>query len=404
MPPQTSLRDANPSDAASAGLERMLAEIRGLAPQIAARVQEFEAARRTPPDLVETLRSIGVFRIFAPRSHGGLELELPQAAEVITALSRIDGSVGWTAMIGSASAMFLPLLPRETYDWILRDRPDVICAGSIVPAGTAEPAPGGGWRVSGRWPFASGCQHADWILGFCVMTRDGRPIPGPGGEAGPPMIRGFALPARDWQVEDTWHVAGLKGTGSHHVSLHDALVPEENVFDILAGQPCLRGPLYQAVRQLLPLLHGAFSVGMAEGALAELIALACTGRQQLRAPVPMRESEVFQSDLGRIAAEVRAARAYLRAQVESHWRHALAGTLKDDALHAEGTQAGIWIASTCVRAADACFTLAGGAALYDSSPLQRRMRDQHVAAQHAAVHQRHYVDAGRVLLERAKAA
>ncbi|HEY9348763.1 MAG TPA: acyl-CoA dehydrogenase family protein, partial [Inquilinus sp.] len=116
MPPQTSLRDANPSDAASAGLERMLAEIRGLAPQIAARVQEFEAARRTPPDLVETLRSIGVFRIFAPRSHGGLELELPQAAEVITALSRIDGSVGWTAMIGSASAMFLPLLPRETYD------------------------------------------------------------------------------------------------------------------------------------------------------------------------------------------------------------------------------------------------------------------------------------------------
>ncbi|HEY9346737.1 MAG TPA: acyl-CoA dehydrogenase family protein, partial [Inquilinus sp.] len=189
-----------------------------------------------------------------------------------------------------------------------------------------------------------------------------------------------------------------------HVSLHDALVPEENVFDILAGQPCLRGPLYQAVRQLLPLLHGAFSVGMAEGALAELIALACTGRQQLRAPVPMRESEVFQSDLGRIAAEVRAARAYLRAQVESHWRHALAGTLKDDALHAEGTQAGIWIASTCVRAADACLTLAGGAALYDSSPLQRRMRDQHVAAQHAAVHQRHYVDAGRVLLERAKAA
>ena len=404
MRSQITLRDANPFGLASAAaVERMLADIRGLAPEITAQAAEFEEARRIPLELVETLRSIGVFRIFAPRSHGGLELELPKALEVITALSRIEGSVGWDAMIGSASGLFLPLLPGETYDRILRDGPNVICAGSIAPVGTAEPA-SGGWRVSGRWPFASGCQHADWILGFCVMTRDGRPIPGPRGEAGPPMVRGFALPARDWQVEDTWHVAGLKGTGSHHVSLQDALVPEEQFFDFLDGRPCVPGPLYPAVRHLLPLLHGAFSVGMAEGALAELIALAGTGRQQLRAPVPMRESEVFQSDLGRIAAEVRAARAYHQAQAQSHWRHALAGTLKDDALYAEGTQAGIWIASTCVHAADACFTLAGGAALYDSSPLQRRLRDMHAAAQHAAVHQRHYVDAGRMLLERAKAA
>ncbi|WP_395674660.1 acyl-CoA dehydrogenase family protein [Inquilinus sp.] len=402
MRSQISLRDANPFGLASAAaVERMLADIRGLAPDIAARAAEFEAARRIPLELVETLRSIGVFRIFAPRSHGGLELALPQAVEIIAALSRIDGSVGWDAMIGSTSGLFLPLLPRETYDRILDDGPDVICAGSITPTGTAEPAPGGAWRVSGRWPFASGCEHADWILGFCVVTRDGRPVPGPGGEAGPPRIRGFALPARDWRIEDTWHVAGLKGTGSHHVSLQDALVPEEQFFDFPGSRPSQQGPLYQAVRHLLPLLHGAFCTGMAEGALAELVALAGTGRQQLRALVPMRESEVFQSDLGRIAAGVRAARAYHRAQVESHWRHAVAGTLQDDALYAEGTQAGIWIAGACVHAADACFTLAGGAALYDSSPLQRRLRDLHAAAQHAVVHQRHYVEAGRALLDRA---
>src|SRR3954452_3432919 len=97
----------------------------------------------------------------------------------------------------------------------------------------------------------------------------------------------------------------------------------------------------------------------------------------------------------RVAAGLRAARAFHRAQVASHWRHALAGTLNDEALL---TQAAIWVATACVGVADACFTLAGGSAIYDSSPLQRRMRDLHVAAQHAAVQQRHYVSADKQLL------
>jgi alkylation response protein AidB-like acyl-CoA dehydrogenase len=114
----------------------------------------------------------------------------------------------------------------------------------------------------------------------------------------------------------------------------------------------------------------------------------------------MRESEIFQAELGRVAAEVRAARAVLQIQAASHWRHALAGTLKDEALFIEGTQTAIWIATTCVRAADACFALGGGSVVYDSSPLQRRLRDLHVAAQHAAVQQRHYVGAGKLRLSR----
>jgi alkylation response protein AidB-like acyl-CoA dehydrogenase len=112
-------------------------------------------------------------------------------------------------------------------------------------------------------------------------------------------------------------------------------------------------------------------------------------------PVPMRESETFQFELGRVIAELGAARALYQVQIASHWRHALAGTLKDELLLTEGTQAGIWIASTCVRVAVACFAPAGGSAVYETSPLQRRMRDLHVAAQHAAVQQRHYVTAGK---------
>jgi alkylation response protein AidB-like acyl-CoA dehydrogenase len=177
------------------------------------------------------------------------------------------------------------------------------------------------------------------------------------------------------------------------------VVPAVNFFDLQDGVPCLPGPLYQAALHVLPLFHCAIDVGMAEGALDDLLAVADTGRQQLRASVPMRESETFQFELGRVCADLRAARAFLRAQGASHWRHAVAGTLKDEALLAEGTQAGIWVATTCVRVADACFALAGGSAVYDSSPLQRRLRDLHTAAQHAAVQQRHYATAGKIAAE-----
>jgi indole-3-acetate monooxygenase len=157
------------------------------------------------------------------------------------------------------------------------------------------------------------------------------------------------------------------------------------------------------VLQLIPLFHSAFAVGIAEGALDALVELANTGRQQQRATVPMRASEIFQYELGHIEAELRAARAFCQVQARSHWHHALAGTLNDDALQAQGTQTAIWVTTTCVRVVDACFAAGGSSALYENSPLQRRMRDLHVEAQHAAVQQRHYVSSGKLLLERSAA-
>jgi indole-3-acetate monooxygenase len=115
--------------------------------------------------------------------------------------------------------------------------------------------------------------------------------------------------------------AGLKGTGSHHITLTDTVVSEANFFNLANGVPCLQGPLYQAVLPLLPLMLGAVSVGVAEGALDELVELANTGRRQLQAAEPMRDSETFQGELGRIAAELRAARAFLQVQAASHWHH-----------------------------------------------------------------------------------
>lgn len=373
----------------------MLAGIRELAPEIKARAAEIEAARRVPPDLVERLRSIGLFRMFVARSHGGLELDFPAGLEVIKALARLDGSIGWIATVAGASSLFVAASPPELYQRIYQDGPDTAICGSSQPGGTAERV-ADGYRVKGRWPFASGCTHADWIGGFCIVTENGKPVPGPQGK---PLLRVVVLPARDWEIEDTWHAAGLKGTGSHHVTLRETLVPEANFFDLDAA-PRQSGPLYRALRQWLPLVHGAFTVGMAEGTVDDLLALAGTGRQQLYAAVPMRDSEIFQYDLGRISADLGAAQAFHEVQAASHWRHALAGTLNDEDLMIEGARSATWLATTCVGIADACFALAGASVVYDSSPLQRRLRDLHVAAQHAHAQQRQYVDVGKLALRR----
>jgi alkylation response protein AidB-like acyl-CoA dehydrogenase len=373
----------------------MLAGIRDLAPEITARAAEFEAARRIPPDLVERLRSMGLFRMFVPRSHGGLELDFPAGMEIMKALTRLDGSVGWTSIVAGVGAFFAAAARPELYQRIYQDGPDVAICGSSQPAGTAERVTDG-YRVRGRWPFASSCMHADWMGGFCIVTENGKPLPGPNGK---PLVRVVMLPVRDWDIEDTWHAAGLKGTGSHHIALRETVVPEVHVFDLDAA-PRLSGPLYQALRPWLPLLHGVFSVGLAEGTVDDLLALAHTGRQQLYAATPMRDSEIFQFGLGRITADLGAAQAFHEVQVASHWRRALAGTSRDDDLMIEGAQSGVWLATTCVGIADACFALAGSSAVYDSSPLQRRLRDLHVGAQHAHAQQRQYVDVGKLALRR----
>jgi len=377
---------------------RILSDIHDLAPQLGARVAEFEAARRIPPDVVSTLRSIGVFRMFVPRSHDGLALDLPAAADIIAALARIDGSLGWIVMIASNASLCAPLLPRETYDDIYRHGPDVIFAGSTQPLGTLD-ATDSGWRVSGRWPFASGCQHADFIIGAGTRTERGKPLCEATSEGVPLPPVCFMLPAREWQIEDTWRVSGLRATGSHHIAIKDATAAATQIFTLAEIAPCVPGPLYGSLLQVASMLMSAVAVGIAEAALDDIIAYADTGRRQQYAPAPMRDSETFHGELGRAAVDVRAARAFFESENARYWRRALAGTHDAPAFHAEVKQGAIWLTATCIDATMACFALGGGSAIYDGSPLQRRLRDLQAVGQHAVVQRRHYADAGKMLLQ-----
>ena len=375
--------------------DEVLDKVRALAPELRERAAEAEALRRMPPDLVGKLKAAGVFRMYAPRSHGGLELDFPEGLKVISEVARADGSAGWTVMIGSASALILSRMPRQTFDEAFAGGPDLIQAGLAgAPRGRAERVKGG-YQVSGEWPFSSGCEHADFIIGACVVTEGGQPLPGPI-EGGPPLVRIVGLPAAQWTIKDTWTVAGLKGTGSHTTALQDVFIPEAQTME-LGGPTCLPGPLYAGLGPWIPLMHAAFATGMARGMIEDLVAAAQTGRRQLFARAAMQESPIYQYELGALDAETAAAEALLSARAELQWGRAGRGEL-GPAAQPDSMQAGIWVTHAALRVCDAGFTLAGASALYEASPIQRRMRDMNAATQHAVVQKQNYQGLGGMLV------
>ena len=370
--------------------DRILAGVRELAPAIAARGAEIEAGRRMPADLLKELRALGVFRMLAPRSHGGLEIDFPPSVDVLAALAAADGATGWTVMIGCETPQLFGLLPRASFDTVYASGPDTICGGAFAPQGTAERTPDG-YEVNGRWAFASGCQHADWLFGQCVVTQNGVPVPGP--IPGAPALRCMVLPASQFEILDTWNTSGMRGTGSHDIALRDASVAEAWSFDLWLGTPSLPGALFAAPLLQFSLHIGAVALGIAEGALADLTALAGTNKRRLYARAELADQPLFQYRLGHAEADAQAARALLTARAASYWAQARAGTL-GPGLRTEVTQTVAWVAETCARVVDVCYTAGGGSALYAASPLQRRLRDIHTLTQHASVQENVFASAG----------
>ncbi|SBT49277.1 acyl-CoA dehydrogenase family protein [Micromonospora narathiwatensis] len=359
----------------------LLTAVRELAPELTARAEEIERARELPTDLLDRLRDVGCFRMFVPRSHGGYEVDLRTGMTVLEALARADGSTGWTVMIGSETPHLLALLSRDRFDKFYAAGPDLVVAGGFAPQGRAE-LDDGGFRVSGRWAFASGCRHADWIFGNCLVTADGQPIPGADGQ--PPETRSMLFPADRVTVEDTWHVLGLRGTGSHDVLVESAFCPTEESFDLFTGTPCVPGPGFVAPLAHFVLHLGAVAVGIAQGALDDMTALLGDGRQRLYARQPLADSPAFRVQFGRADLNVRAARALLASLADELWTACTRDPERIAVLHPTISASLPWVTEQAIAAVDTCYRAAGGGAARDSSPIQRRFRDIHTFAQHAA--------------------
>jgi indole-3-acetate monooxygenase len=369
---------------------RLLAAVRELAPELAARAEEIEQCRRVPGDIIDRLRRLGVFRTLVPRSHGGLELTVPEVLPVLETLAAADSSVGWVAMIGTGSQLFCTRLPRATYERVYADGANAVVVGVGTPAGRAEKV-NGGYRVSGRWPFASGCQNAQWIAGHCVVYKDGEPVMSPQG----PQTTFVMLPVEQWRIDETWQASGLTGSGSHHVALENVEVSDAAAFDAFHGPSMVPGPLESIVAPFISSVHGAIAVGIASGAVADLVALAGAGRRQLFAAADLKDQPVVQHEFGRLGAELRAARALLEVQTATHWRRAVEGVLDGKADFAESLQGCAWIHVACNNVVSGCYTLSGSSAVLNTSPLQRRLRDIHAARQHVFAQDRFYGSAGK---------
>jgi alkylation response protein AidB-like acyl-CoA dehydrogenase len=363
---------------------------------INARGAEIEAVRRVPADLLKELIAAGCFRMLVPRSHGGEELDLLSSMQILEILATADSAVGWTVMIGCETPQLLALLPRHSFDALYAGGPDVIIGGGFAPQGEARVVDGG-YRVTGRWGFASGCQHCSWLLGNSVVMEDGRPRPGP--VAGTPELRGMLFRAGEVEILDTWKVVGLRGTGSHDIAVKDVFVPGEHTLDIFFGQSSVPGPLFRFPLPEFSLHIATVAVGIAQGALDEVVRFVGTKKQRLYARAPLTDTPLVQYRLGHAETTLRAARAFLRSEAERVWHSAVTGEAVDTAaLTTRVLATDSWVAQTCATIIDTCYTVGGGSSVYDSSPLQRRLRDVHALTQHASLSESALTKHGAALL------
>jgi alkylation response protein AidB-like acyl-CoA dehydrogenase len=188
-----------------------LAAVAALAPQVEAGVAESEATRRLPLPLVDALKQAGLFRLLVPRAFGGEEVDPLAFFEVVEAVSRLDGATGWCVMIGGCNGAFAGYLPAEAARTIYGADPHTIIGGAFRQAGQAVSVDGG-YRVTGRWTFASGCQHSTWLIGGGRIIDGDQPRVS---RDGTPVMRILFFPAAECEIIDTWHTGGLRGTGSH---------------------------------------------------------------------------------------------------------------------------------------------------------------------------------------------
>ncbi|UQA58295.1 acyl-CoA dehydrogenase family protein [Polyangium aurulentum] len=379
----------------SIGRDEVLAAVERIRPILEAGAPEAEALRTLPRSVVDALCREGLFGFASPAELGGLELDPRTHFELVEEVTRLDTSAGWCLYVGGTSmGMALGYLAERAVTRMCDQGALPIVAGHHAPFGRAERAPGG-YRVSGRWSFGSGIRHASWVLGSAVVTENGAPVMLACGM--PRMITVF-VPADAVSIEDTWHVAGLQGTGSEHYSMQDVLVEEDFALDYPLPPARRGGPLFEL--SLIPFIAPgmfAFAHGAARRALEEIASLA-PARTNLWTGARVADEAVFQREIGLARVKLGSVRLLGLETLDALWRAQLAGrapSLDEGAMLRAAMMYTYDVATEVVTMA---LRHAGASALYLTHPLQRVFRDLHAAAQHAVNSPDAYEYAGRAFL------
>ena len=374
---QPDLTTALPSSANEIEIARQIAvEAREMS-------SEIDDDRRLPGELVALLGESGLLRAGAPVEVRGLELPPGVALRCAEEVARGNASAGWCVSIAITSSLLVAYLPASSRDALFGDGRGV-AAGVWAPRGTGRTVDGG-IVVSGRWPFCSGITHADMMFAGCLVDDQGVPSV-------------VALRKEDLHVLDTWHTLGLRGTGSHDTVADEVFVPADRVFSLFGG-PLLDRPLYRfPVFGFFALSIAAAALGNARAAIDDLIELACA-KKGLGSTRTLAERPATQAAVATAESALSAARALYYEAIEAGWQASQDGEgvsvvtrnrLRLAATHAVRTSADV------VRD---MYDLAGGSAIYDSSPLQRRFRDAYTATAHFQVNEASREVPGRILLD-----
>lgn len=363
-----------------------------LLPELAARAAEMEEVRRLPADLAAKLAATGVFRMVVPHRYGGLEASPREIVDAVETIAIANASAGWCAMIAATTGVNAAYMPAADAAAVYSD-PLTITGGAFAPTGRAN-VEGDHFRVSGRWQWGSGSASCTWLCGGCTIWEDGemRRLP-----SGAPDARMMVFPAGDAVLHDTWHVMGLKGTGSGDIEVADILVPQGRAVSLVAAPPYEPGALYKfPAFGLLAMGVAAVALGNARGALDSFAALAATKKNQGSSRV-LAERATVQVAFAEAEAAWRAARAYLFAEIDRVWAIAQGDGAIPDADRAALRLACTHMTRTGAEICRTVYDLGGGAALFEASDLQRRFRDAHAITQHILTAPATYELAGRML-------
>ena len=363
---------------------------RKLAPLIRSSAPETDAQRELPRPLFEAMADAGLFRLALPRTLGGFEMDLPSYIQVIEELGRADASTAWVTNQVSIFATYAARMETAAARAIWIDTPRSVVANTPQANAQAIVVPGG-YRVTGRQGFSTGCRHASWLAAHATVTDQGRPRL----DDGQPEMRYCFVPRAEAQLLDTWQVRGMRGTGTHHFAVDDVFVPDERTVKSVTSPLVERGPLYRLPRTLVFASgDAAVALGTARSCLAAFMELATTKTPRAMDAL-LRDQPMIQSEVGRAEARLRSGLAFLREAVGEIWDAVLATgavTLEQRAVLRLATTDGI---RTAVSIVDMVYNMAGATAAYESSPIQRHFQDVHVMSQHLQARLAHYELVGR---------
>jgi alkylation response protein AidB-like acyl-CoA dehydrogenase len=371
-----------------------VARARELGADIAAAADEIERTQRIPRALLARLHDSRLLRLLLPRSAGGEEAEPAVYVAAVEELARHDASVGWIAFVSNSSALIAAYLAPTTVSAVFADPRGAIAWGP--PNASNARAVDGGYRVTGRWDFASGCRQANWMGAHChVLEADGTLRLN---RFGHPTVRTLLFPAGDATLLDTWNTIGLRGTASDSYRVDDVLVSE--AFSTTREDPTLRrepGPLYAFTMQgLYAAGVAAVALGVARAMLDEFIALA--SRKSPRGLSRLADNAVVQAEVARAEARLGSARAYLIETLTAIYAQAGESAPIEIADRARVRLACTNAIQAATEVADYAYEAAGVDAIFPGSPFERRFRDMHTLSQQIQARGAHFEQVGQVLL------